>query len=262
MTTTLARRAGVFALIAATAATTLTGCAGVVGAKMTFEDTEKTKITDIRLDGSSGDVTIRAAAVTETSIKRIVRRTTGDPGESYRLEGSTLVVDTSCGHDCSVSYEIVAPTGVKVGGELKSGDIALDAVGDTDVKLTSGNINVTDPAGTVKLRATSGDMRVVNAKKATRVEATSGNINVIDMAGPLELRVTSGDISATLTTPNSVTAQTTSGTVQVQVPQGDYKIVTSAGSGDASVNGLVSNPAAKNVLDLRTGSGDATVSAA
>jgi hypothetical protein len=262
MTTTLARRAGVFALIAATAATTLTGCAGVVGARMTFDDTEKTRITGIRLDGSSGDVSIRTAAVTETSIKRIVRHSTGDPGESYRLDGSTLVVDTSCGHDCTVSYEIVAPAGVKVGGELRSGDIALDAVGDTDVKLTSGTITVTDPAGTVKLRATSGDQRVVNAKKAVEIDSTSGTIDVVDAAGPLDLKVTSGDISAELAVANSVTARSTSGNVQVRVPAGDYRIVTGAGSGDANVDGLVSNPSAKNVLDVRTGSGDATVSAA
>ena len=50
MTTTLIRRAGVLALIATTAAG-LSGCAGVVGAKLTYDDTEKGKITDIVLAG-------------------------------------------------------------------------------------------------------------------------------------------------------------------------------------------------------------------
>ncbi|MBM2621743.1 DUF4097 family beta strand repeat protein [Actinoplanes sp. LDG1-06] len=261
MTTTLARRAGVLALIAATAATTLTGCAGVVGARLTFDDTEKTKITDIKLDGGSGDVMIRTDAVSETSIKRIVRGS-DNPGESYRLDGSTLLIDTSCGHNCSVSYEIVAPAGVKVGGELRSGDLTLDSMGDTDLKLTSGDVNVVDPAGTVKVRATSGDMRVVNAKKAVEIRSTSGDINVIDAAGPLTLKVTSGDITAALSAATSVTAETTSGDVQVRAPQGNYKITTHTGSGDAGVQGLVNDPTSKNVLNLRTASGDALIFAA
>ncbi|MCM4080542.1 DUF4097 family beta strand repeat-containing protein [Paractinoplanes hotanensis] len=258
MTATLARRAGVLVLVAATTAATLTGCAGVVGAKMTYDDTEKTKITAIRLDGGSGDIAISTAAVTETSIKRIIRRST-DPGESYRLDGSTLIIDTSCGHNCSVSYEIVAPAGVKVSGALDSGDISFDSLGDTDVKLTSGDVTVVDPAGTVKLRGTSGNIRVVNAKKAVDVQSTSGDIEAMDIAAPVKLKVTSGDINAVLSTPNSVTAQTTSGDVEVQVPVGSYKISTSSGSGDEGVQGITNDPTAKNEINLRTGSGNAVV---
>ncbi|WP_250035989.1 DUF4097 family beta strand repeat-containing protein [Paractinoplanes maris] len=261
MTTTLARRAGVLVLIAATTATALTGCAGVLGAKMTYDDTEKTKITEIRLDGGSGDVAIRTAAVTETSIKRVIRRSS-DPGESYRLDGSTLVIDASCGHNCSVSYEIVAPAGVKVTGELDSGDIAFDSVGDTDVKLTSGDVMMIDPAGTVKLRGTSGNIRVVNAKKAVDVQMTSGDVEAMDIAAPVKLKVTSGDIDAVLSTANSVTAQTTSGDVHVQVPQGSYKVSTSTGSGDEGVHGITNDPTAKNEITLRTASGNAVVTGA
>ncbi|MCO8277870.1 DUF4097 domain-containing protein [Actinoplanes sp. TRM 88003] len=258
MTATLTRRAGVLVLIAATTAATLTGCAGVVGAKMTYEDTEKTKITDIRLEGGSGDVAIRAASVTETSIKRIIRRS-GDPGPSYTLDGSTLVIDASCGHNCSVSYEIVAPAGVKVNGELDSGDIIFDSVGDTDVKLTSGDLMMTDPVGTVKLRGTSGNIRVVNAKKPVEVQVTSGDVEAMNIDAPVKLKVTSGDVDAVLTSVHSVDAQTTSGDVQVQVPQGNYKISTHAGSGDAGVQGLTSDPTSKNEINLRTASGNAVV---
>jgi hypothetical protein len=262
MTTTLVRRTGVLALIAATAATTLTGCAGVLGARMTYDDTEKTKITDIRFDGASGDVVVRTEKVTETSIKRIIRRSSGNPGESYKIEGSTLMIDTSCGHDCSVSYEIVAPVGVKVRGELRSGDIQLKSVADTDIQLTSGDITVHDATGPVKLRATSGDLQVVDAKSTVDIQSTSGNITATNVAGAMTLKVTSGDIDAALTAPASVTAQTTSGDVHVAVPTGSYKIVTSTGSGDAEVQGLISDPSAKNVLNLRTASGDATLVAA
>ena len=77
---------------------------------MTYDDTEKAKITDIVLTGGSGDVTITTAPVTETTITRVIRRST-NPGESYRLVGTTLNIDTTCGVDCSVTYEIKAPPG-------------------------------------------------------------------------------------------------------------------------------------------------------
>src|SRR4051794_19291336 len=99
-------RVGALTLVAAAAATALTGCGNGMGAKLTYNDTEKTRITDIVLSGGSGDVTITTAAVTETHITRIVRSDGRDPEKSYLLSGSTLSLDTTCGRNCSVSYEI------------------------------------------------------------------------------------------------------------------------------------------------------------
>ncbi|MEV4344071.1 DUF4097 family beta strand repeat-containing protein [Actinoplanes sp. NPDC049596] len=258
MTTTWARRTGLLVLIGAATAG-LTACGGVVGATLTYNDTEKTKITEIRLTGGSGDVAITTADVTETTIKRVIRNSS-DPGDSYRLQGSTLFLDTSCGVDCSVSYEVKAPAGVAVRGDLRSGDVSLSGAGATDVHLTSGDINVVDAAGPVALRATSGDIRVVNAKDKVTVQSTSGDVDVLDAAGPLDLKLTSGDIDAVLTTVTDVKAQTTSGDVNVRVPQGKYRISTSSsGSGDAEVQRLTNDPTAKNSIDLRTSSGDATL---
>jgi len=111
MTTTLIRRAGVFALIAATT-TTLTGCAGVLGARMTYNDTVQAKVTEVALSGRSGDVIITTGAVQQTTIKRVVRGSS-NPGESYRMTGSTLNLDTSCGPDCQASYEEMKARGVE-----------------------------------------------------------------------------------------------------------------------------------------------------
>ena len=97
MTTTLIRRAGALTLVAATAVT-LTGCGGVLGARMTYNDVEPTKITEIRISGGSGDVAVRAGTAEQTKITRVVRRNT-NPGESYRLDGTVLHLYTSCGHD-------------------------------------------------------------------------------------------------------------------------------------------------------------------
>jgi Putative adhesin len=257
MTTTLVRRAGVLALIAATA-TTLSGCAGVLGAKMTYNDTEKAKITDIVLSGGSGDVRITTAAVDETTIQRIIRRTT-NPGESYHLSGSVLSLDTSCGLNCSVSYQIQAPPGVKVRGALDSGDIQLAGVADTDVQVSSGDMLITDATGPVKVRATSGDIQVLRAHGTVSAVATSGDIRAIDPAGAVNIRATSGDVEVRLATPSSITADVTSGDINVSVPEGSYNIIDRVRSGDTSLNGLTSDPTSKNVLDLKASSGDVNV---
>jgi DUF4097 and DUF4098 domain-containing protein YvlB len=260
MTTTLVRRAGVLALIAATA-TTLSGCAGVIGAKMTYDDTEKVKITDIVVSGGSGDVKIStAAAVTETSIRRIIRRTT-NPGASYQLSGSTLSLDTSCGINCSVSYEIQAPPGVKVRGTLDSGDILLAGVADTDIQVSSGDVQVTDAAGPVKVRTTSGDISVLRAAGTVSAVATSGDIRAIDGGGAVTARATSGDVQVHLATPNSVTADVTSGDLDISVPQGRYNLINRSprGDGDTTIDGVTSDPSSKNVLDVKASSGDINI---
>ena len=260
MTTTLIRRAGVLALIAATT-TTLTGCTGVLGARMTYNDVEQSKITEIVLSGGSGDVIITTAAVQQTTIKRVIRRSS-NPSESYRLTGTTLNVDTSCGPDCSVSYEIQAPAGVAVRGQLRSADIGLDGVGATDVQLTSGNVMVRNPTGPVQVHSTSGDVDVINAKGAVTVKATSGNVQAISAGGKVDVSTTSGDVDVKLTAANSVRAEATSGNVSLILPLGTYNISTDTASGNASLHGLTSDPTAKNVIEVRTRSGDVDVAAA
>jgi hypothetical protein len=225
---------------------------------MTYNDTEKAKITDIVLSGGSGDVRITTAAVDETTIQRIIRRTT-NPGGSYHLSGSVLSLDTSCGLNCSVSYQIQTPPGVKVRGALDSGDIQLAGVADTDVQVSSGDMLITDATGPVKVRATSGDIQVLRAHGTVNAVATSGDIRAIDPAGAVNIRATSGDVEVRLAAPNSVTADVTSGDINVSVPDGSYDIIDRARSGDTSLNGLTSDPTSKNVLDLKASSGDVNV---
>lgn len=260
LTTTFVRRAGVLALVGATTVT-LTGCAGVLGARMTYHDTEATKITEIRVSGRSGDVAVDTAAVGQTEITRVVRGSS-NPDDSYRLDGTVLHLDTSCGHDCTVSYQIKAPAGVAVRGDLQSGDVLLTGVGATDFTLTSGDVTIDRPAGAVRLTATSGDIRILDPASTVRVDSTSGDITALNARGAVDISVTSGDVNVLMATPQSVTAEARSGDVTVQVPKGSYRISTEAGSGDTAVQGLGTDPTAKNVIDVRTGSGDAVVSLA
>jgi DUF4097 and DUF4098 domain-containing protein YvlB len=257
MTMTLIRRAGVLALVVATT-TTLTACAGVVGAKMTYNDTEKTKITDIVVAGGSGDVTVEAAEVTETTITRVIRQSS-DPGESYRLEGSTLTIDASCGVRCSVSYLIKTPPGVTVRGKLGSGDVRLIGVAATDLEIGSGDMTVLKATGPVQVHTNSGDIKVLDAADTVKTESGSGDTEVINAAKAVTAKVHSGNLTVLLAEPGSVTAESGSGDIKVTVPEGSYKLVTDTGSGEVDLHGMASDSDATNVIDVKVGSGDVNV---
>jgi DUF4097 and DUF4098 domain-containing protein YvlB len=260
MTSTLFRRAGAPVLLAAATATVLAGCGGV-GARLTFNDTEKVKVSEIVMTGGSGNVTVKTAAINETRISRVIHHN-ADPGETYRMNGTVLHIDTDCGSDCSVSYEIEAPTGVAVRGELSSGDVDLTGIGSADVHVSSGNIEIKDATGPVKARATSGDIDVIRPKGATTAQSTSGDVRAVEAAGPVTAKATSGEVEVNMTVAQSVTAEATSGNVDVVVPAGTYQVKTDTGSGDTETRGIVNDPTAKIILDLRAGSGDVTLAAA
>jgi putative adhesin len=260
MTTTLIRRAGVLALVAA-ATTTLTGCAGVIGARMTYNDTERAKITDIVVAGGSGDVVVTTAQVTETTITRIVSNSS-NPAETYKLDGTTLTIDGSCGMHCSVSYAIKTAPGVTVRGKLGSGDMRLEGVGAADVEVGSGDLTVTGATGPVQVNTTSGNLKVLDAKGTVNAHTGSGDVDIYHAGGAVTGRVGSGNMKIVLTTATSVTAEAGSGDIDIVVPNGDYKIITKSGAGDVTVGGLESVATAKNVIDVKVGSGDVTVASA
>jgi hypothetical protein len=260
MTATLTRRAGALTVIAATTIA-LAGCGGV-GARVTYDDTEQVKVTDIEIDGDSGNVAVKTAAIGETHIKRIYRASTDPDKLPYRLDGTVLHVTTGCGIACRVSYEIEAPTGVAVHGEFSSGGAALTDVGKVDLKVSSGDITIKGATGPVKVTATSGDIRINDAKAGVTMQVTSGDIEAIDITGPVVAKVNSGEAHVTLRTPGSVTAQVDSGDLGLVVPQGDYQVRSKVGSGDLNNGGVANVPGAKNILDLRIGSGDLSVATA
>ncbi|GLW32910.1 DUF4097 family beta strand repeat-containing protein [Actinoplanes regularis] len=246
-------------VLAAASVAALAGCEGAVGAKMTFDDTEKTKVTEIVLDGSgSGDVTVTTGDITETHIKRIVRGGNGS-GPTYQLAGTTLTLPSECGFNCHISYEVEAPTGVKVRGAMHSGSVTLSNVGAVDLTLTSGDILIDSASAPVKIKATSGEVTVNRAPGAT-LEATSGSVTARQISGPVDARVTSGELDLELSTPASVTAEVSSGDLNLTVPEGSYRINQHTSNGDAEIDGVTNDPKSPNVLDLRARSGNLTVS--
>ena len=260
MTARLLRRTGATILVAAVAATALTACDRTEGTRLTYDDTEKVKVSEIVVAGNSGDVAVRASAIGETRIRRIVRSDGTDPEVSYRISGTTLTVDTNCGSDCRASYEIEAPTGVAVRGELHSGSLTLIGVSSTDVAVHSGSIDLQGVTGTTKARANSGSITANALRGAATFEVTSGSVEATDLIGgaPIRAEASSGSVDLRLTQPASVTARATSGGIDLEVPAGAYRIQQRTTSGDFDSD-VTSVPGAANVLDLEASSGNISV---
>ncbi|MFC6021812.1 DUF4097 family beta strand repeat-containing protein [Plantactinospora solaniradicis] len=256
-TVTNSAMAGAAALIALIA---LSACDGLAEQRLTFDRTEDVKITEIEIVPGSGDVVVRTGAVTNVRIERVVQYRGAEPtGNTYRIEGTKLFLDTDCGRHCGVSYDVLAPEGVAVRGENGSGDITLTAVSEVDLEVGSGDINVTDASGKVRAQTGSGDISLVRVPAEVSARASSGSIDGHDLgAGKVQAETGSGDITLTLAAAASVRAHASSGSVDLFVPTGDYQVRATADSGSADVT-VPNNPTATATLDVRTGSGDITI---
>jgi DUF4097 and DUF4098 domain-containing protein YvlB len=177
---------------------------------------------------------------------------------NYRIEGTRLFIDTDCGRQCGLSYEIVAPPGVSVSGENGSGDVSLTGVGDVKIKLGSGDIEVSDAAGAVTAETGSGDISVTNATGAVTMRTGSGNATGRGLGGKVDTETGSGDISLVLQSAAPARAHAASGDVDLAVPGGSYRVQASTGSGNKQIT-VPEDPSATLLLDVGTGSGDLTI---
>ncbi|MEU7995335.1 DUF4097 family beta strand repeat-containing protein [Micromonospora sp. NPDC049060] len=265
------------ALAAATTLIVAAGCDNLSFRRLDYDNTEAVRINSIRVLPGAGDVTVRAiGAQDEVRIKRVVRYQGGQPDATYEVKGGELVLDTDCGSRCSISYEVTAPDGVSVKGETGSGDVDLSRVGPVEMRLGSGNIRVTASSGPVRAETGSGNIQVAGAGGPVRAQTGSGNVEVDEVAAAATLRTSSGDITGhrlgggvdaetgsgditvDLTTPASARVHASSGSVDLVVPAGRYRVRSTTDGGDAEL-GVTDDPSATLVLDLSTGSGDITL---
>ncbi|WP_232511332.1 DUF4097 family beta strand repeat-containing protein [Micromonospora sediminimaris] len=252
------RRTGM--AVAATAALiVLVGCDNLSYRQLDFDTTESARITAIQVLPGSGDVVVRADGGADgVRVKRVVRYQGNQPDATYEIKGTELVLDTSCGSRCTVSYEVTVDAGVGVRGETGSGDVDLSRVGRVDLKVGSGNVRVAAATDTVRVETGSGDIEVYDIAKPVVLRASSGNVTGSRLGGEVDAETKSGDVTLDLDKPVSARAHASSGNVALTVPGGAYQIRPRADSGEIDL-GVPDDPSAASVLDLRTGSGDITV---
>ncbi|SFW55514.1 DUF4097 family beta strand repeat-containing protein [Amycolatopsis australiensis] len=227
-----------------------------------FENTKTLSetIRSVKLEGDSGSVKIRTGSGPAKVREKVNYHWRSKPGDTfYRVDGDQLVL-TDCGNNCSVDFEVVVPSGVPVTGRMDSGGLDVAGVASVDVEADSGHARIEDVAGLVKLRLQSGgiDLRDVGA---VQLHADSGGIKGIGVRGPVDVTSESGSVEFTLTEANDVKVRADSGSVDVEVPGGPYRVVGGSDSGHRSID-VPTDGSAPHTLDLSTESGSVTVRAA
>ncbi|MFI9363838.1 DUF4097 family beta strand repeat-containing protein [Kitasatospora sp. NPDC053057] len=212
-----------------------------VGTEVNDDATVSDKITAVKLDDSSGEVTIHGkAGAGSASVHRKITYRDSKPGTTTRVEGGVLVLG-GCGHNCSVSYTVELPAGLPISGGTSSGGIHLTEVGSVSVHTDAGNISVDQAAGPVDLRTDSGDIDGTSLK-GDRIQA----------------KTDSGAIKLTAAKPQDVKASTDNGEIRLTVPPGSYRVSAGTDIGSKHI-GVQNDPNGKFKLDLGTDIGDITV---
>lgn len=198
---------------------------------------------------SSADVEVRAGDVREITVDRTVERNIfgSDPNDSYR-NGRLEIRNGHCGlfaFGCDTKYVVTVPKDLKLTLEGTSGDLTVaDLPGGATVRTTSGSIEAHRIGGDLTVQSTSGDVdaRDLTASKV-KVNATSGSVDLRFSAAP-----------------TTVEAETSSGDVTVEVPDGTetYRVLTDTSSGDESTE-VRTDPDATRTITATTSSGDAVV---
>jgi DUF4097 and DUF4098 domain-containing protein YvlB len=254
-----------------------TGC-GLVWNTLSDGLVQDAPVTEVRISGGSGDITVIGDATTGVDVRRTVRYV-GEtkPGQTMSVSGGVLIVNTDCGLRCSASYEVHVSKGVKLTGKNDSGAVHARGVSDVDIELDSGDIEIDGATGSVAAKADSGRVRVTDVGGAATLSADSGDVEVDNVAGRLSVTVgsgrieatgiggdaisletDSGDISATLRNAANVTARADSGQVTLTVPDNCCRVEANAGSGHEEIR-VRQNSTSGYLLTVRTGSGDITI---
>ncbi|WP_026360571.1 DUF4097 family beta strand repeat-containing protein [Amycolatopsis nigrescens] len=213
----------------------------------------------VEIANDSGDVSVRAGDVPQTTVRQRFDFNWSKPGDSFRVDGDRLVLG-DCGRMCTVDYEIVVPRGAAVTGNGDSGDVNLEGVARADVQTDSGSVHVRDVAGPVQVQADSGDVTLSAIGQDATVRTDSGAVSGEGLRGRVNVEAGSGDIALRLDVPQDVKARADNGEIALTVPRGSYRVQGDSDSGDRNINVTVDGAAA-HLLDLNTDSGDVSVTA-
>jgi hypothetical protein len=264
--------------------TALVGAGGLTGCRVidqTFSDsrTESAPITEVHIQGDSGDVALERGGSTEAKIDRTVDYHDDKPtGRGDSVKDGVLTINTDCGRGCDVHYTVHLSTSVKVTGRLDSGSVSLSGVTSVTMATSAGSIKVDGAGGAVTATTDSGSIRLSDVKGTTSAQTSSGSVRVSQIDGSVVLQTDSGSIhgdglrgdgttaqtqsgsiNLALSNPQNVKATSDSGSVKVEVPDGSaYRIRKSSSSGRADVD-VTDDPNAKYSIDVSTQSGSLAI---
>jgi hypothetical protein len=189
-------------------------------------------VNGLTLDLGDADVTIaRGGRGPAVEIERRERYAFGRSARATReIDGGVFMLRSRCPrtvlHSCSVRYRVVVPDNVPI-----------------------------------DVRTTSGSVRLDGYRGSARVATRSGDVTIGGFCGfGLQARAESGDIAANVDCAlQELSLRSTTGSVQVVVPPGRYRLDAETAAGRRSVRGVTDASDAPFSLQALSSSGDVRV---
>jgi DUF4097 and DUF4098 domain-containing protein YvlB len=127
-----------------------------------------------------------------------------------------------------------------------------------DARTLASRIEIRELTGSLRLAESSGDVRLVNTTGQLSVRTSSGAISAAGLAaGRVEITATSGDVDLRFAAPpDTLTANTGAGNVDITLPGNDpYRVTVETSGGDQKVSVRQDGPA-ERTIGVTTGRGD------
>lgn len=208
----------------------------------------------VQIDGTSAAVALRGVETEEAAADlQLSWYASERPVVEDAWDGQAWSVDLGCRHE-GIPLWFAPGCGIDYDGEVPR-DSAVE------VSLTSGSVTVRNIDGAAELQTTSGSINAYELSGDLTAASTSGSIHGADLTSDnVAAEETSGDITLDFAqAPGQVEAETTSGNIEVLVPEGQsYRVLTDSSSGEVSID-VATDPDAESTIDLRTTSGSITV---
>jgi DUF4097 and DUF4098 domain-containing protein YvlB len=240
----------------------LTGC--FVNVEDRSFDLTEYEFTSFDITNPAGSINIVAG---DTVSMDAELRYMGDriPEIDITLQGETLVVEVECPPgpgECSVSHEITLPVDTILVSHASSGGTTITGMeASLDVTSTSGGVTIRDHIGDVSVNVSSGSTNLDNVSGDIDLESSSGGITATRLdASAFTGHVTSGTMIVEMdTAPDDVSITSTSGGVDVTVPEDSYNLRLEATSGSINVVGLTDEDQSDKIIDITVTSGGISV---
>ncbi len=241
----------------------------------------------LKLDASSGDVTIKTWDKPEVYIK-ILGNSKAEKKVDFSFNQTDDLVEVIADHHGSffnwfgngirMKFEITLPsdfnTKIKTSGgdinlagisgeqniKTSGGDVAIDNVnGNLNISTSGGDITTSNIKGTSDLNTSGGDIKSTNFTGNISVSTSGGSINLDGMDSKIYANTSGGDIDVNYKGENKgIELSTSGGSITIKLPEdfsASAKLSTSGGSITCSLktNNIAKITSSKFEADLNNG---------
>ncbi|MER5667034.1 DUF4097 family beta strand repeat-containing protein [Streptomyces mirabilis] len=170
----------------------------------------------------------------------------GDPRVTWAMKDDRLTLRMKCSGvvaDCSAKHRIVVPRGVAV--KVVDGDGSVRAEGFKEalgIRTSDGSVRVTNSSGALDLRTADGSIHALGIdSRHVRAQTSDGSVQ-------LELGVV----------PDLVEARSQDGSLTIGLPHDTYRVTAESGDGSVRVS-VPRDPASSHVVSAHANDGSITV---